>query len=849
MKLFCKRGLSLLLTLVLFAGLLSGLSIDAFAAETTLAERQQAIVAVALAYFDKGHSVQYDGGGINSVIARTDYGKTRSTYESSPEWATPNETAYTVCSDYPCQVYYEAFRYKLLGNEGKTWTGTLSKVRDDPMVVWYFDASEGKNIVTEVERMFTLAQPGDIFTSFTGEGGHTMIWAGDVFGDGVQRIIHSGGRRMNETEWVDNREYLTADDPDVDTRIYANFGATTNGGTIRISDAEEYIRERYMKKSRKFATLLRPALNMTDETYPMRPATKYRMTHPGLSIDRTLSKTRFNSVYPGETVTMTIKLSNDSQRYPGILGDDSNEDFDESLEDTEATQQSLGQSATVQAAKPTADANAIASLQAAGQNFSVRVTEKAPKGAKIITPFAGATVSGDTMTINVPLAAGESKTLTAEFMITAERGEKVVFDGGKVGDIPSNSIPVMVGGKKLTKADTDKLTAIAEHQYNRTLNDKNANNSSLANVVYNEILGWNVQIPSFSQIASKFTKQTVTPAGKAPRVFLQENEVAQEDLPMYKMMVQTFWGGQTMWNMYGWQRCSDPRDMHLEPGDVIVRSMSPTDQAQSEQMIYLGNGKYLCYDAENNSYPIKEEPEFFRSLFYKIFFVLRPTLTLGKTPGKATVTAENGVARPGGKATVQVNLSDNTGIAGALMSLHYDPALTLQSIETGNSLQELHFTPPGDLTANPVSLLWDGMEADATNGTILTLTFGVPSGTKTGSYDVALSCGDGDVYDGDMDDVGVYFVSGKVKVKTPSVGDISADDLINAKDVTVLRRYLAGGYGIETALETADCNGDGVVNAKDVTILRRYLAGGYNIRLHQPGSDLKPDETTRIPLP
>ena len=97
-----KRWICLALTLVLCAGLLPVLGVTASA--TTLEERQQAIMAVAFAYFDKGHSVQYDGKTINKAINRSDYGKTRSTYKTSPETATPHETMYTVCSDFPCQV-------------------------------------------------------------------------------------------------------------------------------------------------------------------------------------------------------------------------------------------------------------------------------------------------------------------------------------------------------------------------------------------------------------------------------------------------------------------------------------------------------------------------------------------------------------------------------------------------------------------------------------------------------------------------------------------------------------------------------------------------------------------------
>lgn len=55
---------------------------------------------------------------------------------------------------------------------------------------------------------------------------------------------------------------------------------------------------------------------------------------------------------------------------------------------------------------------------------------------------------------------------------------------------------------------------------------------------------------------------------------------------------------------------------------------------------------------------------------------------------------------------------------------------------------------------------------------------------------------------------------------------------IDAKDVTMLRRQLAGGWNVIINEEKADINQDGEINAKDVTMLRRYLAGGWGVVLN-----------------
>ena len=62
-------------------------------------------------------------------------------------------------------------------------------------------------------------------------------------------------------------------------------------------------------------------------------------------------------------------------------------------------------------------------------------------------------------------------------------------------------------------------------------------------------------------------------------------------------------------------------------------------------------------------------------------------------------------------------------------------------------------------------------------------------------------------------------------------GDINNDNTINLKDVVILRRYIAGGWGINIDETIADVNDDGAVNLKDVVLLRRYIAGGWNVTL------------------
>ena len=73
---------------------------------------------------------------------------------------------------------------------------------------------------------------------------------------------------------------------------------------------------------------------------------------------------------------------------------------------------------------------------------------------------------------------------------------------------------------------------------------------------------------------------------------------------------------------------------------------------------------------------------------------------------------------------------------------------------------------------------------------------------------------------------------GMTPVKTYTIGDVNGDGRINGTDVSMLRRYIAGGYGIQIETQAADINNDGRINGTDVSLLRRYIAGGYGVELN-----------------
>ena len=149
--------------------------------------------------------------------------------------------------------------------------------------------------------------------------------------------------------------------------------------------------------------------------------------------------------------------------------------------------------------------------------------------------------------------------------------------------------------------------------------------------------------------------------------------------------------------------------------------------------------------------------------------------------------------------------------------------LTLKSVETGDAWGSLNFTNPAVLS-NPCNFVWDGVDtSDFGNGTILTLTFEVSVDAVTGeAYDIGASYEYGNLINVDLEAVDMEIENGSITI-TNTVGDVNNDGKINLADVIVLRRYLAGGYGVTIDEFGADMDSDGNITIADVVLLRRFL--------------------------
>ena len=216
---------------------------------------------------------------------------------------------------------------------------------------------------------------------------------------------------------------------------------------------------------------------------------------------------------------------------------------------------------------------------------------------------------------------------------------------------------------------------------------------------------------------------------------------------------------------------------------------------------------------------------------------------LGAVPADAaagaTLTAGSVNALAGDTVQVDVTIKNNPGVLGATLTLEYDRGLTLTGAANGPAWNVLSMTKPGKLVS-PCNLVWDGQDlspSDVKDGVVLSLTFQVSADAKAGDVlGVRLSYVPGNVVDANSKPVSLTVANGSVTVLDYVPGDVNGDGSVTTRDIILLRRYLAGGYGVSIQEPAGNVNDDGTINSTDIILIRRFLAGGY---LDENGDPLK----------
>ena len=200
-----------------------------------------------------------------------------------------------------------------------------------------------------------------------------------------------------------------------------------------------------------------------------------------------------------------------------------------------------------------------------------------------------------------------------------------------------------------------------------------------------------------------------------------------------------------------------------------------------------------------------------------------------------TITVSSVSARAGQTVTVKLDLSANKGISNMRLQMSYPEGFTLESIRNGAALSTLDFTPPGDLTANPVNFVWDGIAADSSEGCILELTFRAADTVAAGDYSISLSYQKNDVLDGELKEIDLALQDGTVSVSTVTYGSLTGavTSFGDESDEVTLELIPLGGT---EAIYTTKATGATAATASGTKITSTYAftnveAGRYTLRV------------------
>ena len=214
-------------------------------------------------------------------------------------------------------------------------------------------------------------------------------------------------------------------------------------------------------------------------------------------------------------------------------------------------------------------------------------------------------------------------------------------------------------------------------------------------------------------------------------------------------------------------------------------------------------------------------------------FVAQCTVTVvdPKPQTSATIVIDSCEAMAGETIKVNVNFSDNPGLASLVLKVSYDKSLlTLTNVEYNTSMGG-QTVPPASLTS-PITLYWvNGFANYNGNGVFATLTFVVSDAAKEGdNTNINVTYNADDVFNINDENVNLNITAGKITVIDYVPGDINGDGVLNNKDVTRFIQYNAG-WDVEVNTPALDVNGDGSGNNKDVTRLMQYNAG-WDVEIH-----------------
>ena len=137
---------------------------------------------------------------------------------------------------------------------------------------------------------------------------------------------------------------------------------------------------------------------------------------------------------------------------------------------------------------------------------------------------------------------------------------------------------------------------------------------------------------------------------------------------------------------------------------------------------------------------------------------------------RPTIKVNTSYGNPGDIITVKIDIQNNPGILGMILSLEYDEeAMQLINVENGNAISDILTLTPSQTLDSGVKFVWDGIEIsnnDIQDGNILTLEFEVYDNAVFGKrYPLKLEYTAGDIVDSDLNEVTPKIIQGFVEIE------------------------------------------------------------------------------------
>ena len=212
-----------------------------------------------------------------------------------------------------------------------------------------------------------------------------------------------------------------------------------------------------------------------------------------------------------------------------------------------------------------------------------------------------------------------------------------------------------------------------------------------------------------------------------------------------------------------------------------------------------------------------------------------PSVSAAADESAAALTVDGLWANPGDIVDVNVSISGNPGVLGAILRVSWDKTMTLVNDASGEAFSNMIYTPPSRYNPAGTNFIWFSNEVGKVmDGVVLTLSFQISETAENNSIlPIEVTYTSGDVFDGNDQDVDLSITNGYVHVIDYTPGDVTNDGRVNTRDLVRLSQYISDGcktdpdgYNAEVVESAGDVNGDGKINARDLIRLSQYISDG-----------------------